>query len=153
VFERGAVLSNSLLLMAHPSAYALVLNFDLSLKAHKSRAANLEPRTFSLCQMHQFRADLDSLLDGLAPRDRPEIVKLPIRICACYAHVQRPPGPPLEPLALLTVARPRARPTPRPRVPRDRNIGAFLQESQHNFLTFPCRYRKVSYLNISGTTK
>jgi hypothetical protein len=38
-----------------------------------------------------------------------------------------PPRPPVVALALMTVARPRARPTPRPRVPLDRNIGAFLQ--------------------------
>src|SRR5437763_1239637 len=35
--------------------------------------------------------------------------------------------PPLLPLALFTVARPRARPTPLPLVPRDRNMGAFLR--------------------------
>lgn len=41
--------------------------------------------------------------------------------------VQRPPPPPrVLALALLTVALPRARPTPRPLVPLDRNMGAFL---------------------------
>lgn len=40
-----------------------------------------------------------------------------------------PPLGPLCPLALFTVARPLANPTPRPRVPLDRNIGAFLQQS------------------------
>lgn len=40
-----------------------------------------------------------------------------------------PPLGPLCPLALFTVARPLANPTPRPRVPLDRNIGAFLKQS------------------------
>ena len=39
--------------------------------------------------------------------------------------VQRPP-PRVLALALFTVALPRARPTPRPLVPLDRNMGAFL---------------------------
>lgn len=38
----------------------------------------------------------------------------------------RPPPPRPPASALLTVARPRARPTPRPRTFRDLNIGAFL---------------------------
>jgi len=37
-----------------------------------------------------------------------------------------PLGGPLCPLALLTVALPLANPTPRPLVPLDRNMGAFL---------------------------
>lgn len=40
-----------------------------------------------------------------------------------------PPLGPLCPLALFTVARPLANPTPRPRVPLDLNIGAFLKQS------------------------
>lgn len=39
-----------------------------------------------------------------------------------------PPRPPAR--ALLTVARPRARPTPRPRTLRERNMGAFLYTKQ-----------------------
>ena len=48
-----------------------------------------------------------------------------------------PPLPPRWPLALLTVARPLARPTPRPLVPLDRNMGAFLSEQvvSHPVLT------------------
>lgn len=38
-----------------------------------------------------------------------------------------PPLGPLWPLARFTVARPLASPTPRPRVPLDRNMGAFLK--------------------------
>lgn len=60
------------------------------------------------------------------------------------AHVRRRPGPsslfsmisrgapqrpPRTPLALFTVALPRARPTPLPRVPRDLNMGAFRNMS------------------------
>lgn len=40
--------------------------------------------------------------------------------------VSRYPLPPLWPLARLTVALPLANPTPRPLVPLDLNIGAFL---------------------------
>lgn len=43
--------------------------------------------------------------------------------------IHAPPLGPLWPLALFTVARPLANPTPRPRVPLDRNIGAFLKRS------------------------
>ena len=49
------------------------------------------------------------------------------RVLAAISRlVQRPPPPRVLALALLTVARPRARPTPRPLVPLDRNMGAFL---------------------------
>jgi hypothetical protein len=34
------------------------------------------------------------------------------------------------PRALLTVALPRAKPTPRPRCPRERNMGAFLEKEK-----------------------
>lgn len=48
-----------------------------------------------------------------------------------YPRSPRPPPPPLPPaLALLTVARPLARPTPRPRAFRLLNIGAFLSPRQ-----------------------
>jgi hypothetical protein len=58
-------------------------------------------------------------------------VALPVACSLCvFTHVshlvQRPPPPRVLALALLTVALPRARPTPRPRVPLDRNMGAFL---------------------------
>jgi hypothetical protein len=59
-------------------------------------------------------------------------------------------GAPRCPRARLTVARPLARPTPRPRVPRDLNMGAFLSSQLAH-----ARYSKTipisTYLSISGT--
>jgi hypothetical protein len=46
-------------------------------------------------------------------------------------------GTPRWPRARLTVALPRARPTPRPRVPRDLNIGAFLREDRQHLSLLP----------------
>jgi hypothetical protein len=59
-------------------------------------------------------------------------------------------GAPRCPRARLTVARPLASPTPRPRVPRDLNMGAFLSsqsaQAQHS-KTSPI----YTYLSMSGT--
>jgi hypothetical protein len=59
-------------------------------------------------------------------------------------------GPPRCPRARLTVARPLASPTPRPRVPRDLNMGAFLSSQSAN-----AQYSTVgpvsTYLSMSGT--
>ena len=67
--------------------------------------------------------------------------------------LQRPPPPRVLALALLTVALPRARPTPRPLVPLDRNMGAFLAIvsdnlliSRHGTLPQHVRYDKVSHM-------
>lgn len=77
------------------------------------------------------------------------------------------PLPPLCPLALFTVARPLAKPTPRPLVPLDLNIGAFLcplpcqrrLDSNTSHSTLPpepignhCD-NALTHLNISGTMK
>ncbi len=84
-----------------------------------------------------------------------------------YHKVPPHPLPPLCPLALFTVALPLAKPTPRPLVPLDLNIGAFLcpvprqrrLDSNTSHSTLPpepignhCD-NDLTHLNISGTMK
>lgn len=57
--------------------------------------------------------------------------------------------PPRWPRARFTVALPRARPTPRPRVPRDLNMGAFLQKAVSTQVSIGLQ--NSPYLSISGT--
>ena len=63
-------------------------------------------------------------------------------------------GPPRCPLALLTVALPLANPTPRPLVPLDLNIGAFLYTKPLALRMLTFQFRVTwSYRSISGTMK
>lgn len=114
------------------SLWLKFLNFDLSLKAHKSEGMlswYLVP--FSRRANPSFLKDFAAIHPSLAIAHRLPL-DVTVRI-GQFLFVVSPPSsysfahrPPLAPLALLTVARPRARPTPLPRVPRDRNMGAFL---------------------------
>lgn len=67
-----------------------------------------------------------------APPSKPQCLssQRPIPVEQIDPVLHGPPLGPRWPLARLTVARPLANPTPRPRVPRERNIGAFLKSKK-----------------------
>jgi hypothetical protein len=145
------------LYLLHCQVTATVSPIQTVIKPCMSRSAHRPPSQSSLqldIQLHIVREPRDGNVKicyrRVSPRNQSSrnhifqshISKVPLGTTNDENHMKEnaneknPPDQPLRcPRALCTVALPRARPTPLPRWPRERNMGAFLEKSVHNHNT------------------